>query len=64
MLTDEEMIEILEGIPRESGNAAARIAAIKALLEIGDGRSKPAGGFAELDELARRRGARGQGDDR
>jgi hypothetical protein len=33
-MTLEEMIEILEGIARESNNAAARIAAIKTLMEI------------------------------
>lgn len=49
-LTHEEMIEILEEIARESSNAAARIAAIKALKEIGDGRRKPTDGFAELDQ--------------
>lgn len=51
-LTHDEMVEILEEIARESNNAAARIAAIKALREIGDGTSSRAEGFAELDELA------------
>ena len=50
----EEMIEILEGIARESNNAAARIAAIKTLMEIAppepDDRI-----WAELDQLAPRR---------
>src|SRR5215204_528458 len=41
-LTHDEMIEILEEIARESTNAAARIAAIKVLREIDDG--KPASG--------------------
>ena len=54
MLTLEEMIEILEGIARESNNAAARIAAIKTLMEIAppepDTRI-----WAELDQLAPRR---------
>ena len=53
-LTHQEMIEILEGIARESNNAAARIAAIKTLMEIAppepDDRI-----WAELDELAPRR---------
>jgi hypothetical protein len=60
-LNHDEMIEILEEIPRSSANAASRIAAIKALKEIDDGRRKPAEGFAELDELAERRGRSGQG---
>src|SRR5829696_4740752 len=38
------------GIARESSNAAARIAAIKALREIGDG-AEPEGRFAELDQI-------------
>ena len=33
-LTQEEMLEILKGIAREGGNAAARIAAIKELRAI------------------------------
>lgn len=49
-LTHDEMIEILEEIARESTNAAARIAAIKALREIDEGRRTPAEGFAELDQ--------------
>jgi hypothetical protein len=53
-LTHQEMIEILEGIARESNNAAARIAAIKTLMEIAppepDDRI-----WAELDQLAPRR---------
>jgi hypothetical protein len=53
-MTLEEMIEILEGIARESNNAAGRIAAIKTLMEIAppepDDRI-----WAELDELAPRR---------
>jgi hypothetical protein len=57
-LEHDEMVEILEEIARESNNAAARIAAIKALMEIDGGRRKPAGGFAELDELAKRRTSR------
>jgi hypothetical protein len=56
-LTREEMVEILEGIAREGTNAAARIAAIKVLLEIAppepDTRI-----WAELDQLAPRRNRR------
>ena len=53
-LTLEEMIEILEGIAREGTNAAARIAAIKTLIEIAP--EEPATGiWKELDELAPRR---------
>ena len=60
-LTEQEMIDILEDIAREGGNAAARIAAIRVLREIqsADGPSA-AEGFARLDayrdELAPRRG--------
>lgn len=52
------MVTILEEIARDGRNAAARIAAIKALREIGAG-EKPVGGFEELDELAERRNAKG-----
>jgi hypothetical protein len=53
-LTHEEMVAILEQSARESNNAAARIAAIKALREIGDG--KPANdAFAELDAARSKR---------
>ena len=53
-LTREEMIEILEGIAREGTNAAARIAAIKALQEIAPQEpDDPI--WKELDELAPRR---------
>jgi hypothetical protein len=53
-LTLEEMIEILEGIAREGTNAAARIAAIKALMEIAP--PEPDDDiWKELDELAPRR---------
>ena len=48
------MVEILEGIARESNNAAARIAAIKALQEIAPQEpDDPI--WRELDELAPRR---------
>ena len=56
-LMREEMVEILEGIARESTNAAARIAAIKALMEIAP-REPGAGLWAGLDELAPRRNYR------
>jgi hypothetical protein len=59
-LTREEMIDILEGIARDSGNAAARIAAIKQLNEMVPPPS-PKSGFEELDgddELAARRQTR------
>lgn len=57
-LSHEEMVEILERIARESNNAAARIAAIKALREIADGERTPAEGFAELDKVQRQPGFR------
>ena len=60
-LTHDEMVDILEEIARSSTNAAARIAAIKTLKEIDDGPRKAAEGFAELDELAVRRGRSGEG---
>ena len=53
-LTLEEMIEILEGIARESKNAAARIAAIKTLMEIAPP-EPDTDIWKELDELAPRR---------
>lgn len=63
-LTEQEMVEILEGIAREGGNAAARIAAIRVLRDIQqpDGPSA-AEGFAALDahrgdELSQRRSTR------
>lgn len=54
-LTEGEMVEILEEIARNGTNAAARIAAIKTLREIGAGVTTPAEGFEALDELAQRR---------
>ena len=57
-LSHDEMVAILEEIARDSSNAAARIAAIKALREIDDGTPKQGDGFAELDQLARRRDRR------
>jgi hypothetical protein len=52
-MTREEMLEILEGIARESKNAAARIAAMKTLMEIAP--PEPDDIWKELDELAPRR---------
>lgn len=48
-LTEEEMVEILEDIARNGQNGAARIAAIRTLRDIGEGRKVPPAGFAELD---------------
>jgi hypothetical protein len=56
-LGHDEMVEILEEIARESQNAAARIAAIKALREIGEGEKSPAEGFAELDAYRKQKTA-------
>jgi len=54
MLTHDEMVEILEEIAREGTNAAARIAAIKTLLEIAPP-EPDTDIWKELDELAPRR---------
>lgn len=54
-LSEQEMIEILEQIARNAQNAAARIAAIKTLREMGCEEEAPQGGFEALDELAPRR---------
>ena len=51
MLTQDEMVEILEGIARESNNAAARIAAIKTLMQIAPP-EPDTDLWKELDELA------------
>ena len=49
-LTRDEAIEILEDIARNGQNAAARIAAIKQLLEMGEGELAPdLGGWDEID---------------
>jgi hypothetical protein len=53
-LTLEEMIEILEEIARQGTNAAARIAAIKTLMEIAPP-EPDTDIWAELDQLAPRR---------
>ena len=54
-LTEQDMVDILEDIARNGGNAAARIAAIKVLREMDAGEKPPAAGFEALDELAPRR---------
>ena len=62
-LTEGEMVEILKEIAREGQNAAARIAAIKQLREMGVGHEVPAEGFEALDvgdEVAQRRKNRAQ----
>lgn len=56
-LTEQEMVDILEELARDGSNAAARIAAIKMLREIGAG-EKPADGFEGLDQVAERRNRR------
>jgi hypothetical protein len=53
-MTRDEMVEILEEIAREGTNAAARIAAIKTLMEIAPP-EPDTDIWAELDELAPRR---------
>jgi hypothetical protein len=53
-IAESEMIAILNDLARNSGNAAARIAAIKTLREIGHG--KPVSdAFSELDRARTRR---------
>jgi hypothetical protein len=59
-LTEQEMIDILEDIARDGSNAAARIAAIKQLREIGAS-EKPTDGFEGLDQVAERRNRRQAG---
>ena len=54
-LTEQEMIEILEDIARNGGNAAARISAIKTLREMRNGVQPTAETFQRLDELTERR---------
>jgi hypothetical protein len=53
-LTEQDMVDILEDIAQNAGNAAARIAAIKALREM-DAGAPAASGFEALDELAPKR---------
>jgi hypothetical protein len=54
-LTEQEQLDILEDLARNSQSATARIQAIKLLREIDDGERTPAEGFEALDELAPRR---------
>lgn len=49
-IDDAEMLEILTDIARNSGNASARIAAIRVLRELDLGRRAPVEGFEALDE--------------
>jgi hypothetical protein len=53
-LKDDEMIEILEDMARNSQNAAARIAAIKQLREMHSGEQRDPN-FEKLDEIAEKR---------
>lgn len=52
-LSDQEMIDILEDIARNGRNAAARIAAIRVLREIGAGEKPVEQGFSQLYEVGR-----------
>ena len=51
-LTEEEMVEILKDLARNSSNGAARIAAIKTLREIRSGETSTADGFAGLYDVS------------
>ena len=53
-LSEQDMVDILEDIAKSAKNAAARIAAIKALREM-DAGAPVASGFEALDELAPKR---------
>jgi hypothetical protein len=55
-MTEQEMIEILEGIARE-GPPTARVSAIRLLLELTPS-AEDAGNFEALDELGVRRKGR------
>jgi hypothetical protein len=57
-LSEQDMVDILEDIARDGGNAAARIAAIKVLREMDAGEAPASAGFEKLDELAPRRNYR------
>lgn len=48
-LSEQDMVDILEDIAENAGNAAARIAAIKVLREIRAGEQSVGNGFAALD---------------
>jgi hypothetical protein len=52
-LSDDDLIEVLEEIIKDSSNAAARIAAIRALREL-ERDETPQGAFADLYRLAPR----------
>lgn len=53
-LAEDEMIEILEDLARNSGSATARIQAIKQLRVMrGDQHEVPADGFAALYEVGK-----------
>lgn len=54
-LSEQDMVDILEDIAANAGNAAARIAAIKVLREIRNGEGPSSVGFEALDELAPKR---------
>lgn len=54
-LSEDEQLDILEDLARNSQSATARIQAIKLLRDIDAGEVSPAEGFGELDELASRR---------
>jgi hypothetical protein len=57
-LTEQEMVDILEDLARNSSSATARIAAIRELRSIGAGEKPVADGFAALDGPTARVGAR------
>jgi hypothetical protein len=51
-LSEQESIDILQDLARNSSSATARIQAIKLLREIRSGETSPADGFATLYEVA------------
>ena len=53
-LSDQDMVDILEDIARNSGNAAARIAAIKTLRELDAGERPQQDEVAQLYEIGKR----------
>jgi hypothetical protein len=53
-LSEQDMVDILEDIAANGGNAAARIAAIKVLREISGSEKPVADGFEALDGPTRR----------
>lgn len=52
-LSDQDMVDILEDIAANGGNAAARIAAIKVLQEIRKSEVPVSDAFAALDGASR-----------